>query len=335
MSEINPKIVKEARKVIRESEAGRKVLDAGGDTPAEKPPAAKESILSRQCSLETRSTSAVIVDLLAATLAALLALWLFSASTIDQKRAVHEYFSLDGPVLQRIEPSSGSPEASRGASPPGNWRGGGVVVLLPKAAAGSASSASSATGGSFAARIAATSGTYLSTRELEDQRFREVEIAIRSTLGESEALRRLARHVRVNRIAEGLHIQLTDRAGLALFPRGSARMHAHTRLLLLQVAEAIGPLPNDIELVTHTRPGPEGGSTGPGTGRTDERLAGRLTADRAYASRRVLVDAGIAGWRFRKVGGAGGRVALSGSPPHSPENERISIIVFRSHFAAR
>lgn len=317
MSEINPKIVEEARKVIRQSEAGRKVLDGGEDTPPAKTPESGEAPKSKtRVALEDRSTSAVIVDLLAVTLAGLLALWLFSASTGDQRRAIQEYFSPDGPALQKIEPSGGSPQA---------WRGGGAVVLLPKAAAGAASSASSTAGtasesGSPTAISTSTSGTYGSATGSDALNFSRVQDALGSALGESAALRRLASHVQVVEVPEGLRIDLMNRSGLALFPRGSSRMHAHTRLLLIQVADAIGPLPNRMDLVAHLRPG--------SAGRRTEIANGRLTTDRAYASRRVLVEAGVKGQRFRRVAGAGGQMALPGAAAHSPEHERISILLY-------
>ncbi len=315
MSNINPKIVEEARKVIRESAAGARIL---GEDPVRAPGKKEKPV--RKSSGDTRSVT--LIDILAMMLAVFMVLWLTNARTDEARHAVDLYFAPGAPVLTRLEPAAG-PRLDNTAT---TRRGTGTVVIL--AAADQGHEAASTGTGAWPSTSTSGGTTTLSTAALrarEAEKFADVEARLTGPLGSSAAMRKLAQHVVIERTAAGLRIELTDRPGLAMFPRGSSRMHSHMRLLLLHVAETIADLPNPISVTGHLDPMAAQVQARAG--------AGDLSANRAIASRRVLIDAGIPETRISRVMGQAGNEPLLRDDPGNPRNRRISILVASRHAA--
>ena len=119
------------------------------------------------------------------------------------------------------------------------------------------------------------------------------------------------------RTADGLEIQIVDKNSTSMFATGSARIEERTRDLLRIVAEAIVDLPNEISISGHTDSVPY---TRAGTYSNWE-----LSADRANATRRVLVDTGVNSTRITRISGLADTVPLDPEDPMAPENRRISV----------
>ena len=121
---------------------------------------------------------------------------------------------------------------------------------------------------------------------------------------------------------DGMRIQLVDKEGGSLFPSGSATMPQRTRALLDQISKVIAELPNNISISGHTDAQPFGA----GAGYTNW----ELSADRANASRRAMLDGGIPGDRISEVVGKADISPLTPEDPFLPENRRISIVLLRN-----
>jgi chemotaxis protein MotB len=123
-------------------------------------------------------------------------------------------------------------------------------------------------------------------------------------------LARLAENLEVERAPEGLRIQIVDQIKTSMFPIGSARMYRPTEALLSQVARVIAKLPNKISIAGHT--------DGIAYRRTDGYDNWSLSLDRADATRRTLVAAGLDQGRIATVIGKADAEHMFPGNPRDP-----------------
>ncbi len=158
-------------------------------------------------------------------------------------------------------------------------------------------------------------------KEAEERIFEEAEKNLRQALQENAELRELEENLLIDITNEGMRIQIVDKNKTSMFPSGSAEMFDHTKELMRQVVAAIAELPNDIAIKGHTDATPYHSSNGYSNW--------ELSTDRANASRRALVEAGLSGSRVASVVGRAAQEPLLEDDPFSPQNRRISIILLR------
>jgi chemotaxis protein MotB len=125
----------------------------------------------------------------------------------------------------------------------------------------------------------------------------------------------------IDQTPEGLRIQLIDRDQLAMFPVGSDAMYPHTRRLLEVVVSAVATVPGRLSIRGHTDALP----FAPGAGYDNW----SLSADRADATRRVMLDAGFDPSRIAEIVGKGDAEPLAPGKADDPRNRRISIVLLR------
>jgi len=123
----------------------------------------------------------------------------------------------------------------------------------------------------------------------------------------------------VDRTEGGLRIQITDGDGRSLFELGKATPRPLARRLLGVIARSIASLPNPIVVEGHT----DSYGFRNGGGYTNW----ELSADRANAVRRLLVEAGVPAGRIVRVSGLAHTDPLIPDVPMDPRNRRISIIL--------
>ncbi len=156
---------------------------------------------------------------------------------------------------------------------------------------------------------------------LEDEQFGETEKALLQAVQSVPEMQEMVDHLVIEQTPEGLLIQIVDQAGRSLFPSGSDEMLEHTRRLLKQVADSIVGLPQQIAIKGHTDANPYVNDDGYSNW--------ELSADRANATRRALIEAGVPVARFDSVAGRAAQQPLVPADPFSPENRRIAIILLR------
>ena len=144
---------------------------------------------------------------------------------------------------------------------------------------------------------------------------------LRAAISGDPQLRDLGRQLLIEDLPEGLRIQLVDSDGQAVFATGQAAPNERGRYLLLRAAAVIARLPNPIEITGYTDAAPFRG------GGPDGRTNWDLSADRANATRRLLVEAGVAERRLRGVVGRADTDPLRPSQPFDAANRRVSIMV--------
>ena len=98
-------------------------------------------------------------------------------------------------------------------------------------------------------------------------------------------------------------------------------MNDRAKLLLQKVAPVLSKLPEGISMAGHTDAAPYKG---------DGMSNWELSSERANATRRLLVDAGLQETRFRSVTGNADRDPLIPADPLAAANRRIAIVVLRT-----
>ena len=142
---------------------------------------------------------------------------------------------------------------------------------------------------------------------------------IRQAVRNDPALASLGRQLIVEEVAEGLRIQLVDAEGQPVFETGRAAPNERGRALLLRVAQVLARLPHPIEVTGHTDAAPIRGG--------GERSNWDLSAERANATRRLLVDAGVTDRRMRSVSGRAERELLVPANPLDAANRRVAVLM--------
>jgi chemotaxis protein MotB len=251
-------------------------------------------------------------DFVTAMMAFFLLLWLLNVTTDEQKNGIADYFApsqisssrsgAGGILGGRTIISDGNRVSNEGAAA--------VVVGLsppPEPDAKTKDQSDS----ELAKRLA----------EREQETFRNTANALRQAIQESPDQAELARHLVVDMTPEGMRIQLVDQEMVSMFPSGSANMNEQARRLMQTVAKVVSRLPNTLSVTGHTDAQPyrrEGGYSN-----------WELSADRANASRRALVESGIPPNRIVNVTGKAEREPLFPDNPLNPSNRRISIVLLR------
>ena len=143
---------------------------------------------------------------------------------------------------------------------------------------------------------------------------------IREAVKSDPALAELAKQLAIDMTPDGLRIQIMDEVKLPMFATGSAEPNERARLLLQKVVPVLMKLPQGISIAGHTDAAPF-----PGPGRTNW----ELSAERANATRRLLVEGGLPEARIRSVTGNADKDPLLPAEPLAAANRRIAILVLR------
>ena len=106
-----------------------------------------------------------------------------------------------------------------------------------------------------------------------------------------------------------------------MFATGSSVLHERARALLLKIAPVIARLPGKLSISGHTDAAPFRGN---------DKSNWELSSERANATRRLLVEQGVAENRLRSVTGNADRDPLLPADPFAAANRRIAITVLRA-----
>jgi chemotaxis protein MotB len=294
-------------------------------------------------------------DFVTAMMAFFLLMWLLNATSDDQRRGLADYFApsnaLGRSAIGSGEPFGGSSPNSDGTMVSDNgairMEQGRAPVRLdieddgqsdappetatpqpPQPPGEAAPQASGAVGADGAAppgtAEAAALGEAALRAELakrEARAFEQAAAEIRAAVQDDPALADLARQLVVEQVQEGLRIQILDAERQAMFPVGSAAPNDRARALLAKVAAVAARLPNGLAIAGHTDATPFRGA---------DRSNWELSAERANAVRRLLLDAGIAEARLQSVAGHADRMPLLPNEPLAAGNRRVAITLLRA-----
>ncbi|MBU2285419.1 MAG: flagellar motor protein MotB [Gammaproteobacteria bacterium] len=141
-------------------------------------------------------------------------------------------------------------------------------------------------------------------------------------------LREFRSQIRMQVTLDGLEIQIVDDQSRPMFDTGSALVKPYMRDILREIGTALNGIENRVSLAGHTDATPYGnGDRGYGNW--------ELSADRANASRRELVAAGMPDDKLVRVVGLAASDLLEKESPRAAVNRRISITVLTREAASR
>ncbi len=126
--------------------------------------------------------------------------------------------------------------------------------------------------------------------------------------------------IRTDVTPDGLQITIVDEQNRPMFDSGSAVVKPYMRDILREVGAALAGAENRISLSGHTDAAPYGNA--------DRGYSNwELSADRANASRRELVAAGMPLNQLARITGLASSDLLLPDDPRAPQNRRITITV--------
>ncbi len=249
-------------------------------------------------------------DFVTAMMAFFMLMWLLSSTSVEQRIAVSAYFN--------------DPLATTGLS--GN--GAGNPVLTGGAGILAGNGENPFTSQSTNKDNTTTSGSAQEEQEDADKLDRARMIKMMDELKEvvdaGKGLKDYADQVLFDITPEGLRIQIVDKENRAMFDQGSAHLQNYTADILHEIVKVISEAPNRISVSGHTDATPYSMNGDYGNW--------ELSADRANAARRELVEGGLAEEKIGRVVGLGSSDLLDPSQPRAPINRRISIVVLRGDF---
>ncbi len=156
--------------------------------------------------------------------------------------------------------------------------------------------------------------------EQDAKRMAELQKKIESLITESPKLAEYKSQIRIEVTPDGLQIQIVDDQNRPMFDSGSALVKPYMRDILREIGSALGNVENKISLAGHTDATPYGNG--------DRGYSNwELSADRANATRRELVVAGMPDAQLARVVGLAASDALDKQNLRSPSNRRITVTV--------
>ena len=151
--------------------------------------------------------------------------------------------------------------------------------------------------------------------------FEQAAEQIREAVRADPALAEIVKQLAIDLTPEGLRIQILDEEKVPMFATGSATLNERARQLLHKVTPVLQRLPQPISIAGHTDAAPYRGT---------DRSNWELSTERGNATRRVLLEAGMADARIRNVTGHADRDPLLPADPLAAANRRIAIVVLHS-----
>lgn len=153
----------------------------------------------------------------------------------------------------------------------------------------------------------------------EKERLQQLKTRISATIDANPNLKKFKDQLLLDFTSEGLRIQIVDEQNRPMFALAKADLQPYTREILQAIGPVLNDVPNKIGLSGHTDSTPYFTETGYSNW--------ELSADRAAASRRALVQGGMADNKVLRVVGLASVANLDRKDPFNPINRRISIIV--------
>ncbi|TWI66633.1 chemotaxis protein MotB [Pseudoduganella lurida] len=153
----------------------------------------------------------------------------------------------------------------------------------------------------------------------EGERLQGLKDKLQAKIESSPALQKFKNQLLLDFTSEGLRIQIVDEQNRPMFPSAKSDLAPYTREILREIGPILNDVPNKIGLSGHTDSTPYYSESGYSNW--------ELSADRANASRRALVQGGMQDEKVMRVVGLGSAVNLDRKDPFNPINRRISIIV--------
>ncbi|GBG13023.1 chemotaxis protein MotB [Novimethylophilus kurashikiensis] len=243
-------------------------------------------------------------DFVTAMMAFFLLMWLLGSTTKEQKQAISDYFNNPSPIM-----------GPGGASTSMIKVGGGKDVTYSEGDTKRGSNEKD-----VAKEVQAQKSEVGQITQDDKQRLLDLKKELEKEIDASEALKPFKDQLLLEITKEGLRVQIIDKENRPMFSSGSAIMQPYAVGILKEIGKVINHVPNRISLSGHTDATPYSKFNNLYTN-------WELSADRANASRRALINGGMDEDKVARVVGLSSAVLFDKENPNNPINRRISIIV--------
>ena len=152
------------------------------------------------------------------------------------------------------------------------------------------------------------------------ERIKTLQAKIDALITENPRLNEYKSQIRIDVTPDGLQIQIVDDQNRPMFDSGSAMVKPYMRDILREIGATLNGVENRVSLAGHTDAVPYSNS--------DRGYSNwELSSDRANATRRELVAAGMPDAKLGRVVGLAASDLLEPDNPRSAANRRITITV--------
>jgi len=256
-------------------------------------------------------------DFVTAMMAFFLLMWLLGSTTEGDKKGLADYFSQ--PLRVSMMGGKGSGETSSVI------QGGGKDLTSQ---VGQVATAPRTDSVNPIERKAALDAVKAEIAKQEAKKLDSLSEKISALIASNPKLSEFSSQIRIDVTPDGLQIQIVDDQRRPMFDSGSAVVKPYMREILREINGALLGVDNKIGLDGHTDRKPFG---------SGERGYSNweLSADRANASRRELLAAGLPDERLGRVMGLASSNLLEEDAPFGAINRRISILVMSREAEAR
>ncbi|GLU33942.1 flagellar motor protein MotB [Trinickia caryophylli] len=253
-------------------------------------------------------------DFMTAMMAFFLLMWLLSAVTPVQLRGIAEYFNQ--PLKAALFGGDRSADSSS------ILKGGGRDISTDMAGVTRRSDGTIEKATHTAARNDEESLDSLTgaLERREQARLHDLQVKLMAAIEANPVLRQFRQQIRIDSTLQGLRIEIVDTQKRPMFATASDAVEPYMRDILRAIGRTLNDVPNHIVVQGHTDAVPYAGN---GKGYSNW----ELSADRANASRRELIEGGMDEHKVLRVLGLASTQNLNKADPLDPENRRISIIV--------
>ncbi|MGC8516931.1 MAG: flagellar motor protein MotB [Steroidobacteraceae bacterium] len=263
-------------------------------------------------------------DFVTAMMAFFLVMWIVTAVNKAQRAAIFNYFKNPSMQTGHSTRAAPGPQGPGGASTsPINLGGGlnGMNTSPHPLAAIRAPQVGSGSNDSLEATPKPISTLQARKRvaQADHKRLESLMAQLRQAVDKSQALKPFKNQLLLDITPRGVRIQIVDAKNRPMFDLGSAKLRGYTRRILQTLAPYLNSVPNQIAIIGHTDAHPYPGH--------NHYTNWELSADRANAARRALVQGGLKHGKVARVVGLASTVLFDKTNPFDPINRRISIIV--------
>jgi len=157
-------------------------------------------------------------------------------------------------------------------------------------------------------------------KQAEKVRLEALKAKIEQAIEDNPTLQQFKSQLKLDITSEGLRIQIIDEQNRPMFENAKAELQPYAKQILREIGKTLNGVDNKISLSGHTdAAGYANGEHGYSNW--------ELSADRANASRRELINGGMDETKLMRVVGLGSAIMMDKENPFNPINRRISLIV--------
>lgn len=259
-------------------------------------------------------------DFTTAMMAFFLLLWLIASANEPQKKAIAGYFNdVGGGMIGPGGANNGAIQFDHPLSQPDPTSPPTIQQGQP---AGENSMNNSAGAGATTPLPMSAEQIRREYEQKEQEALAQLKAQLEQELDKTDSvLKELKDQILIDYTALGLRIQIVDKEKRPMFDLGSARLKDYSTDVLEALAPLLNQVPNRISITGHTD------AIAYGSGAVYSNW--ELSADRANAARRALLDGEYPSGKVLTVQGMGASAPYKPEAPSDPINRRIAIIVLK------